>query len=46
MADKKSAWAKGLRVLALVIALALILYWFWYLPLQSPLPRLQIEFTP
>jgi hypothetical protein len=46
MADKKSAWAKGLRVLALVIALALILYWFWYLPLQQPLPRLQIEFTP
>ena len=46
MADKKSAWAKGLRVLALLIALALVVYWFWYVPLQSPLPRLQIEFTP
>jgi hypothetical protein len=46
MADKKSAWAKGLRMLALVIALALILYWFWYLPLQSSPPSLRIEFTP
>jgi|GEM_PF-1957474 len=46
MADKKSAWAKGLRVLALLIALALVVYWFWYAPLQEPLPSLQIEFTP
>jgi hypothetical protein len=46
MSDKKSAWAKALRVLALLIALALILYWFWYLPLQSLPPSLQIEFTP
>jgi hypothetical protein len=46
MADKKSAWAKGLRVLALLIALAIVVYWFWYVPLQQPLPRLQIEFTP
>jgi len=45
MADKKSAWAKVLRMLALLVALALVLYWFWYLPLQSP-PSLHIEFTP
>jgi hypothetical protein len=46
MTDKKSAWAKVLRVLALLLALALILYWFWYLPSQSPPPSLQIEFVP
>lgn len=46
MAHAKSAWAKVLRMLALLIALALVLYWFWYLPWQSPPPDLQIEFTP
>ncbi|MGQ9658330.1 MAG: hypothetical protein ACUVV1_10595 [Fimbriimonadales bacterium] len=46
MRHKKSAWAKGLRVLALLTALALILYWFWYLPLQAPPPPMQIRFTP
>jgi len=46
MTGKKSAWAKGLRVLALLIALALVVYWFWYVPLQTPPPSLQIEFVP
>ncbi len=46
MTAQKNVWAKGLRVLALLLALALILYWFWYLPSQSPPPSLQIEFTP
>lgn len=46
MTDRKSAWAKGLRVLALLIALALIYYWFWHLPAQQPAPSVQIEFTP
>lgn len=46
MIGKKSAWAKGLRVLALLTALALVYYWFWYLPAHQPLPALQIEFVP
>lgn len=46
MTDRKSAWAKGLRVLTLLIALALIYYWFWHLPAQQPAPSVQIEFTP
>lgn len=46
MTHKKSAWAKGLRVLALLTALALILYWFWYLPLQAPTAPVQVKFLP
>ncbi|MDM7460033.1 MAG: hypothetical protein P3X24_000045 [bacterium] len=46
MTDKKSSWALGLRLLALLTALAIIYYWFWYLPAQSPAPTVHIEFTP
>ncbi|MCS7301020.1 MAG: hypothetical protein NZ556_05650 [Fimbriimonadales bacterium] len=46
MTAKKSAWAKVLRVLALLTALALIYYWFWHLPAQQPPAALQVQFTP